>query len=106
MPRAKEKVMNSKHRKRFLLPSVRTALLCLATLLASSAHGETAEQRDLVIDRVHRSSPTVLTTSEGVSSEGPTPYFSFNGFNGLKLPLSMPASTDFDYTITFWFRSS
>ena len=105
MPRAKEKVMNSKH---FLLPSVRTALLCLATLLASSAHGQGAGQRDapLAINRVHTSSPTALTTSEGVSSDGATPYFHFNGFNGLKLPLSTPASLDIDYTISFWFRSS
>ena len=46
-----------------------------------------------------------MTTSEGVSSEGATPYFSFNGLNGLKLPLSMPRSPEFDFTIQFWFRS-
>ena len=51
------------------------------------------------------SSPRDLTLSEGVSSEGGSNYYSFNGFNGLKLPLSMPTTEKFDYTIMFWFRS-
>ena len=73
--------------------------------ILTSTRAQTAEERDLVITRATRSSPKGLTTSEGVSSDGATSYFSFNGLNGLKLPISMPRQPEFDYTIKFWFRS-
>ena len=75
---------------------------CLASLLLTS----TCAAQDLVIESSALSSPKVATTSEGVSSDGKTNYYSFNGLNGLKLPLSMPATGEFDYTMMFWFRST
>ena len=73
-----------------MLPSLKTALFFLAVILTSSTLGKTAEEEGLIIKTNSRSSPRNLTISEGVGSEGPTTYYSFNGFNGLKLPLSVP----------------
>ena len=87
-----------------MVPSLRTALLCLVVALTSSTLAQTAEEEGLVIQAASKSSPRDLTTSEGVGSEGATTYFRFNGFNGLKLPLGMPATEHFDFTIMFWFR--
>ena len=87
-----------------MVPSLRTALLCLVVALTSSTLAITAEEEGLVIQAQSMSSPRDLTASEGVGSEGATTYFRFNGFNGLKLPLSMPATKNFDFTIMFWFR--
>ena len=88
-----------------MLPSLKTALFSLAVILTSSTLGKTAEEEGLTIQSKSRSSPRDLTTSEGVGSDGPTTYYSFNGYNGLKLPLTLPATPKFDYTIMFWFRS-
>jgi hypothetical protein len=87
------------------MPSVKNLLLCIAMLLVSTTIGQSDETADLVIESKTRGSPTNTTVSQGASSDGATNYYSFSGLNGLKLPLSMPSSANFDYTIMFWFRS-
>ena len=43
--------------------------------------------------------------SEGLQVTQNSRYASFNGYNGFELPLGMPQQSEFDYTISFWFRS-
>ena len=54
--------------------------------------------------RTIESSNNQFAGSEGLILEASPSYIDFKGDDGLKLEVSLPATSNFDYTIMFWFR--
>ena len=73
--------------------------LALATLVYAQ------EEPKSVYATVDLRSNSEKTRSEGLLLEAPPTYIAFTGSDGLILDISLPRSTNFDYTIMFWFRS-
>ena len=52
-----------------------------------------------------KTSISAKTDTEGLILEAPPSYVDFKGEDGLKLEISLPGTSSFDYTVMFWFRS-
>lgn len=56
-------------------------------------------------EEVGTANSLLQSTSEGNSREYPT-YINFKGTSGLALQISTPPPSDYDYSITMWFRAA
>jgi hypothetical protein len=75
------------------------ALYCLL-LVCGSVYAQPFQ-----VYEFQQSSSKLQTMSEGLQVTQNSRYASFNGYNGFELPLGMPEKSEFDYTVSFWFRS-